>query len=188
MPPTPTPTPPPESAAARRRVSRHGAAALLAMLAPAAAFPLALWSVRNRPAFEWVADPARYPWQLWAVAACGTVATAGGVFDWAIHRSGVTAVGRAEHRAHVAALAAGGLPLFALMAAASVVARPADLLIPILVAAAATVVMVCRDEFRFHRRCGRIEMLSHRLLTIGNGLAWLAWVHWCFVARGGSRG
>ena len=176
------------TAAARRRVSRHGAAALLAMLAPAVGFPLALLAVRHRPGFDWLADPARYPWQLWAIAACGTAATAGGVCDWAIHRSGVTAVGRAEHRAHLAALAGGGLPLFALMAAASIVRRPLALLLPVVVVAMTTVVLICHDEFRFHRRCGRAEAVTHRLLTVGNGLAWLAWVHWCFVAHGGGGG
>ena len=44
-----------------------------------------------------------------------------------------------------------------------------------------TVVLICYDEFLFHRRCGRFETLMHRLLTFGNGLAFLAWVHWCFV-------
>jgi hypothetical protein len=37
------------------------------------------------------------------------------------------------------------------------------------------------DEFVFHRRCGRFETFTHRLLTCGNGLAFLAWTHWCFV-------
>ena len=173
---------------ARRRVSRHGAAALLAMLAPAVGFPLAVWAVRDRPGFEWVRHPSQFPWQLWTIAACGAAATAGGACDWLIHRSGVTAVGRAEHRAHVLALAGGGLPLFGLTAAASVSRRPLDLLVPVVVVAVVTVVLICRDEFRFHRRCGRVEMLTHRALTIGNGLAWLAWVHWCFVAGGGRHG
>ncbi len=174
--------------AARRRVSRHGAAALVALLAPATGFPLALVAIRGRPGFEWVGQPSRYPWELWAIAACGTAATVGGVVDWAIHRSGTTSVGRGEHRAHLAALAGGGLPLFGLMAVASVVERPGQWLVPILVVAMVTVVLICHDEYRYHRRCGWTETLTHRLLTIGNGLAWLAWVHWCFVARGGPHG
>jgi hypothetical protein len=42
-------------------------------------------------------------------------------------------------------------------------------------------VMICYDEFVFHRRCRRFETFTHRLLTCGNGLAFLAWSHWCFV-------
>jgi hypothetical protein len=42
--------------------------------------------------------------------------------------------------------------------------------------------MICYDEFVFHRkRCGRYETMLHRLLVFGNGIAWLAWMHWCFV-------
>jgi hypothetical protein len=41
--------------------------------------------------------------------------------------------------------------------------------------------MICYDEFVFHRRCGWFESFTHRLLTCGNGLAFLAWAHWCFV-------
>ena len=132
-----------------------------------------------------LARPAEYPWELWAVALCGSIATLGGVVDWRIHRSGDTVVGLREHRAHVAALGLGGVPLFGLMAAASLSPRPVAFLIPVLAALILTVVLVCYDEFLFHRRCGRFETLSHRLLTFGNGLAFLAWAHWCFV-RGGA--
>ena len=41
------------------------------------------------------------------------------------------------------------------------------------------------DEFVFHRRCGPFERVTHRLLTFGNGLAFLAWAHWCFVRQAG---
>jgi hypothetical protein len=110
------------------------------------------------------------------------VATAAGAADWRFHRSGKTAIGRPEHRSELLALAGGGLPLFALMAAASVLPRPHVLLIPVLVVVLFTVVMICYDEFVFHRkRCGAYETLLHRLLVFGNGVAWLAWVHWCFV-------
>jgi predicted membrane protein len=67
------------------------------------------------------------------------------------------------------------------MAAASVISNPTPLLLPILVVALYTTVMICHDEFRFHTRCGRFESLTHRLLVFGNGIAWLAWMHWCFV-------
>ena len=91
-------------------------------------------------------------------------------------------MGRAEHHSELVALAGGGLPLFVLMAAASVVPRPQRLLIPVLLVVLFTAVTISYDEFVFHRkRCGAYETLLHRLLVFGNGLAWLAWMHWCFV-------
>jgi hypothetical protein len=170
------------SIAAKRRVSRHGVAALGSMLAPAVGFPLLLLVAWQFPRFEWLSSPARYPLELWLIAVFGTAATLGGVLDWRFHRSGETSVGHGEHRSHVAALAGGGLPLFVLMTVASIVARPATLLLPIIVVAGATTVMICYDEFVFHRkRCAAYETLTHRLLTLGNGAAWLAWMHWVFV-------
>jgi hypothetical protein len=155
--------------------------ALLAMLVPAVLFPLRVWALRDDPRFTWLRDVRAYPWEFWAVAVCGSGATLGGILDWLFHRSGQTVVGRREHRAHVLALAAGGLPLFTLMALASLSPRPARFLVPVLVALIGTVVLVCHDEFVFHRRCGRLETLMHRLLTCGNGLAFPAWAHWCFA-------
>lgn len=166
---------------AKRRVSRHGGVALAAMLAPALLFPMLLALASQSERFAFLRSPATWPVELWTIALSGTIATVGGLFDWRYHRSGETAVGRAEHRAHVLALAAGGLPLFALMTAASVVARPALLLVPIVVVGLSTTVLICYDEFAFHRRCGRFETLTHRALVLGNGLAWLAWLHWLFV-------
>jgi hypothetical protein len=169
----------------RRRLSRHGVSALVAMLVPAVLFPLGLLLLRDDPRFAWLGDVRAYPWELWAVAACGTAATLGGVLDWRFHRGGETVVGRREHRAHLLALAGGGVPLFALMAAASLSLRPARFLVPVLVVLIYTVVVICYDEFVFHRRCGRFETVAHRLLTCGNGLAFLAWAHWCFVRQAG---
>jgi hypothetical protein len=155
------------------------------MLVPAALFPLGLVLLRGDARFAWLARPADYPWEFWAVAVCGSVATFAGIADWRVHRSGTTVVGAREHRAHVAALGAGGVPLFGLMAAASLSPRPLALLLPTLVVLVFTVVLICYDEFLFHRRCGAFENLMHRLLTFGNGLAFLAWAHWCFVRGGG---
>ena len=169
----------------RRRLSAHGPAALLAMLVPALAFPIGLLLLQDDDRFNWLARPHDYPWQFWIVGLCGTVATAAGVIDWHIHRSGTTIVGRREHRAHVAALAGGGIPLFLSMAVASLLPRPAQMLIPLLIALIATVILICYDEFLFHRRCRWGEVLAHRILTFGNGLAFLGWAHWCF-ARGGA--
>jgi hypothetical protein len=155
------------------------------MLAPATLFPLGLALVRDDPRFAWLRRPADYPWEFRAVAVCGTVATLAGFADWRIHRSGSTVVGVREHRAHVAALGFGGVPLFGLLAAASLSPRPLAFLLPVLVVLIVTVVLICYDEFLFHRRCGWREALMHRLLTFGNGLAFLAWSHWCFVRGGG---
>jgi hypothetical protein len=154
------------------------------MLAPAVLFPAGLFFLRHDARFAWLGRPADYPWELWALALCGTTATLGGLGDWLFHRSGNTAVGVKEHRAHLAALAGGGIPLFLLMSLASLSRRPQRFLLPVLVVLIFTVVLICYDEFVFHRRCGRFESLTHRLLTFGNGLAFLAWAHWCFV-RGG---
>jgi hypothetical protein len=166
---------------ARRRLSRHGALALGTMFVPAVLFPLGLLLLRHDARFTWLGDVRTYPWQLWGIAACGTAATLGGVLDWRFHRCGETVVGRREHRAHLLALGGGGVPLFALMAAASISPRPARFLVPVFLVLIYTVVMICYDEFVFHRRCGRFETFTHRLLTCGNGLAFLAWAHWCFV-------
>jgi hypothetical protein len=74
------------------------------------------------------------------------------------------------------------VPLFVLMSLASVLDRPVVVLIPVIVVVLFITTLICYDEFLFHRkRCGRYETVLHRLLVFGNGLAWLAWVHWCFV-------
>ncbi len=171
----------------RRCRSAHGPAALLALLVPAILFPVGLIALPCEARFAWLSGPAEFPWEFWAVALFGSVATAAGIADWRIHRSGATVVGVREHRAHTAALGLGGLPLFLLMAAASLSPRPVRLLLPVLVVLMLTVAIVCYDEFRFHRRCGRAEAIMHRALTFGNGIAFLAWAHWCFV-RGGADG
>lgn len=171
---------------ARRRLSRHGAFALLAMLAPGVLFPLGLYALRDEPRFAWLRDLSAYPWEFWAVAVFGGIASCGGTADWLLHRSGITTVSRREHHTHVLALTAGGLPLFVLMACASLSDRPTVYLLPVFVLLIFTVVLISYDEFVFHRRCGRMEALFHRMLTFGNGFAFLAWVHWCFVRGVGN--
>lgn len=155
---------------------------LIALFLPALLFGLGLMLVRERPRYAWLSSVGLYPWEFWVLLACGVVATAAGCLDWRYHRSGKATVGPAEHRSELIALAGGGLPLFVLMAAASVLPRPEVLLIPIIVVVLFTAVLICYDEFAFHRkRCGTYETMLHRLLVFGNGLAWLAWMHWCFV-------
>ena len=159
---------------------------LVTMLIPGVLFTAALAvAYRFDARFGWLARPARYPWELWTIAVAGTVATVGGVGDWLFHRTFVT-VGPREHRSHLLALATGGVPLFGLMAAASVLSRPGVLLLPVLVVGLYVTGLICFDEFVFHRpRCRPLETLFHRLLVFGNALAWLAWMNWCF-ARGGA--
>lgn len=120
------------------------------------------------------------PWQFYALALCGSVATLGGVGDWWFHRVYVT-VGPHEHHSHLWALGGGGL-VFVLMAAASLSQHPRALLIPVQVALLATVTLICYDEFQFHsRRCRPFETVLHRLLVFGNGAAFLCWLHWLYA-------
>jgi hypothetical protein len=157
-------------------------ASLLASLAPGALLGAALVALSRTPRFAWLTAPSSYPWELWAVAVAGTVATVAGVVDWYHHRAAGLRVGPHERKAELLALAGGGLPLFLLMCAASVAPRPHVFLLPVLAVLMGTVVLICYDEFVFHRRrCERFEALLHRTLLGGHGLAFLAWAHFCFV-------
>ncbi len=175
--------------AARHRVrGARWPLSLAALFLPGALFGLGLLLVRGHPRFAWLSSVALFPWELWVLLTCGIVATIAGILDWRYHRSGKTVVGAAEHRSELLALAGGGVPLFGLMAAASVMPRPQVLLLPILLVVLFTAAVICYDEFVFHRkRCATYETLLHRLLVFGNSIAWLAWMHWCFV-RGGADG
>jgi hypothetical protein len=159
----------------------HSLVSLGLLFAPGIGFILALYLLKDtNPRFGWVNDMIAYPWQFWAIGLFGTIATLGGAGDWLFHKVYVT-VGPKEHHSHILALGAGGL-VFVLMAVASVLANPLDLLIPVLVALIVTVVLICYDEFAFHvRRCKPFETLLHRMLTLGNGAAFLCWMHWLFV-------
>jgi hypothetical protein len=161
---------------------------LIGLFVPGLLFALGLYMVRDHPRFTWLRALSQYPWEFWVIAVCGSLATAAGFADWTYHRSGKTAIGAPEHHSELLALAGGGMPLFVLMAIASILKRPAVLLVPVIVVVLFTTTMICYDEFVFHRkRCGRYETMLHRLLVFGNGLAWLAWMNWCFV-RGGLYG
>jgi hypothetical protein len=161
---------------------------VIALFLPGLLFGLGLFLVHNQPRYSWLSSIRLYPWELWGLLVSGTIATVAGLLDWRYHRSGKTVVGRAEHHSELVALAGGGLPLFMLMAVASVVSRPQLLLVPVLLVVLFTAVVISYDEFVFHRkRCGGYETMLHRLLVFGNGIAWLAWMHWCFV-RGDTHG
>lgn len=161
------------------------ALSLLSLFAPALLFGAGLGYLGwVDPRFDWVVQPQRHPWQLWALTLFGVAATTGGVADWYFHRCFVSA-GPKERKSHLLALATGGFPLAVLMGWASLVPDPRFLLLPILVAVLYTTTLICYDEFVFHRkRCKRLETLMHRLLVFGNGGAWLAWMHWLFVEGG----
>ncbi len=155
---------------------------LVALFAPGLLFVVGLFLMREHERFRWVRVVTEYPWEFWVIAACGSIATVAGSADWAYHRSVKAAIGRKEHHSELLALACGGVPLFVLMAAASIIDRPVVLLVPVIVVLVFTVVMICFDEFVFHRkRCGLYETVLHRLLVFGHGIAWLAWANWCFV-------
>ena len=79
------------------------------------------------------------------------------------------------------ALGLGGLPMFVLMFTAMLSTRPNTWLVPIVVVLVYTVVAICYDEFIFHfKRCGPLENAYHRMLVLGNGVAWLAWFQYIF--------
>jgi hypothetical protein len=160
-------------------------ASLAALLLPGVLFGAGLFLLRNNPRFDWLHRIANYPWQLWMLALCGSVATIAGFGDWAYHRwAARCVVGRAERNCELLALAGGGLPLFILMTLASLSDRPLQFLLPAIVVVLFIATLICYDEFIFHRRrCRPLETVLHRVLVFGNGAAWLAWAHWCFVAR-----
>src|SRR5438132_2845748 len=94
---------PPNSARPRHRLNR-APLALAALFAPGLLFVAGLFLVRDLPRFDWLRDVSAYPWEFWAVALCGGVATLAGIADWRYHRSGRTTIGVAEHRSELLAL------------------------------------------------------------------------------------
>jgi hypothetical protein len=155
---------------------------LLAALAPGACFlVLLLAAADGDPRFAWVAHPSSAPWPILVLAVAGIVGAGGAVGDFCFHRMhGRPLVGRPEHVSHVLALVTGGLPLFAVMACATLAQRRGPFLVPALALAAYVVVFVAYDAFVFHRRrrTGALERTFHGATTTGNGLAFLAWAHW----------
>ena len=156
---------------------------LALLFAPALVFPLTLLVLKDtHPQFTWINTPADYPWQVWGISLFGLIATLGGAGDWVFHKIYVT-VGPKEHESHLLALGAGGV-VFVLMASASISDQPARFLLPVVIALLVTTILICYDEFAFHvRRCKPFETALHRMLVLGNGAAFLCWLHWVFVAR-----
>jgi len=165
-----------------RKILEAGIGSLIALLIPGSCFLLGLFLLREHARFRWLTEISTFPWELWVIAVGGIIATCGGILDWRFHRREGVKIGPHERHCEFIALAVGGVPLFILMAFASLSSRPYLFLIPIVIVALYTAVLICYDEFVFHRnRCGSGETLLHRMLVFGNGTAWLAWMHWCFV-------
>jgi hypothetical protein len=159
--------------------------ALIGALIPGAAFVVLLVTASRTDArFAWVARPWTAPWPIFAIAIAGTIGLAGTVSDFVYHRrKPAPIVGPLEHRAHVLALFTGGVPLFAIMAAATLASNAMRLLVPVIVVAMSVVLWVAYDEYVFHRRrqCAPVEETFHLMANLGNAAAFLAWVQWVFV-------
>ena len=121
-------------------------------------------------------------WQFMGIGFFGIIATIGGVLDWRYHRNPLNMkIPKKERDAEAAALGLGGVPMFFLMWCAMMSQKPTMYLIPILIVLIYTVVAISYDEFVFHiKRCGRLENTYHRMLVLGNGIAWLLWFHFIF--------
>ncbi len=167
----------------RQAVTIKSLPSLGLLFAPGLFFLLALVLLKDTNSrFAWFNNVARYPWQFWGIGFFGIIATLGGAGDWLFHKIYVT-VGPKEHESHLQALGAGG-SVFILLALASISDQSSEFLIPVIIALLVTVTLICYDEFAFHvRRCKPFETLLHRMLVLGNGAAFLCWMHWVFVAR-----
>ena len=155
---------------------------LVLLFIPAVLFAVLIFIFRENEKLRMLTVAPWLPWQFWAIAFFGIIATVGGVLDWRFHRNPLNMkIPKKERDAEAAALGLGGVPMFLLMWFAMLSMHPTRFLIPILVVLMYTVVGISYDEFVFHiKRCGKTENLYHRMLVLGNGLAWLAWMHFIF--------
>ena len=156
---------------------------LVAAFVPGAAAIVGWWVLRDDPRLAWL-DPRRGSWHFAVIAGAGLAATAAGFLDWRFHRRGGRVIGARERRAEFCALVLGGIPLLVVTSAATLADDPRTFLVPAVATALVVVAGVCVDEVTFHRRCSRREALYHHAIEAGMALAWLTWVHGCFVARG----
>ena len=160
----------------------RSAASLLSVVAPGIAVCASLWLVRGLPRYTWVLHLETAPWEFWAALVSGVAGTTAGVFDWIYHRwSGVQVTDR-ERKIELLGLAGGGLSIFGLMAAASVSDRPGPYCFAVVPLFLVTAGLIIYDEIAFHvDRCGPFETRLHRVIVLGNGAAFAAWFHWCFI-------
>ncbi|BAV06907.1 hypothetical protein FLA_2927 [Filimonas lacunae] len=151
---------------------------------PAILFALLLLIYRDNPNAHMLDHFPFLPWQYCIMAVCGVVATIGGVLDWQFHRDPLKLkIPKKERDAEAAALGLGGVPMFLLMWFAMMSGSPTKFLIPIMIVLIYTVVAISYDEFVFHiKRCKRLENIYHRMLVLGNGIAWLACFHLIYCA------
>lgn len=150
---------------------------LAALLTPAVAMLVFLCAAPAQWALPSLVAPRSWPWEFWCMAVAGATATVAGVLDWRFHRNGGRRLVPAERRTELFGMACG-VPLFALLAVASVVDEPRRCLLPIVICAMGMAGLVAVDEARFHRACGRYETVLHRVLVGGNAVAFLAWLSW----------
>lgn len=155
---------------------------LLLLFVPAVLFGILLYVFRENPLLHIESRFPYLPWQLLVLVFFGIIATVGGVLDWRFHRKVLgMKMSKKERRAEALALGAGGIPMFAFMWLAMLSAKPIIYLIPIILILIFTTVAISYDEFIFHaNRCGKEETFYHRILVFGNGIAWLAWVHFIY--------
>ncbi len=152
---------------------------LTTLVLPGSVFLWGLTRVSGLPGYLDLSDWRSVPWPLWIIGVSGTVATIAGLLDLHYHVTGKRLVSKRERYGELIALGLGGTPLFVLMMVASWTTEPRRFLAPILALTMFTVVMVCLDEFVYHRRsCSRYEATLHRTLVLGNGTAFLAWFQW----------
>jgi hypothetical protein len=157
---------------------------LAALLVPAVGMALLLWFAPKVGRFSCFANWHTWPVEFWILLLSGSIATVGGLLDWGFHRWVARCrISKKERKCELIALACGGVPLFTLMAFASASAHPGVYVVPVICIALFTTVLICYDEFIFHaKRCKALESAYHRMLVFGNGIAFLAWAHWCFSA------
>lgn len=155
---------------------------LILLFIPAVLFGLLLFVFKDNSKLQLTDEFPYLPWQFLTITLFGLIATVGGVLDWRFHRNPLNMkIPKKERAAEAAALGLGGIPMFILMWIAMISSNPTNYLIPILIVLIYTVVAISYDEFVFHiRRCGKLEKAYHRMLVFGNGIAWLAWVHFIY--------
>ncbi len=155
---------------------------LVLLFIPALLFGALLFIFMNHSKLQITNRLPYLPWQFFAMAVFGTIATIGGIQDWKFYRDPLKLkILKKERDAEAKALGLGGLPMFILMWFAMISNTPENFLVPIIVVLIYTVAAICYDEFVFHiKRCGKLENGYHRMLVFGNGIAWLAWFHFIY--------